>query len=371
MAGFAGLALYGDALQSLPLDDTRGSPREPILQPSSVALSVAVAAMAQYGGLPRDAELRGISAETRAGTSPDSAPPVIMAYTFTWQPRDDVNWGDRVIVSVATAVDRVCKGDGTLPKTSPPFATATCTSYDARYGLQPSWVRRVWRPWPLRRIAAAWTRWRAPPAPAPSSLTTACPRVDLTALRRVIGTALPPNIPLGMHRRISWEELLRTVRRPRDVVAHWSPPYPRLATFGDAEFADALFVDAGGFAAHLAHRPSPGSVDWFFFPSEVQDPVCPPRQAAKPRAWSPRPLAWETIVAILQEQAEDEATVRAGTRPGVASAVKTLDLSDPRRAAVGIETKLPGGDTWLATYHIDRTAPALLDARFVRTSLRH
>jgi hypothetical protein len=119
------------------------------------------------------------------------------------------------------------------------------------------------------------------------------------ALRRVVGAAGAPEIPPGMHQPISWDDLARTARGPRDVLAHWTPPYPRLASFGDVEFSDALVLDAGGFGARFLHRPSPGSADWFFFPSNVHEPVCVPQfKAGNRQARTPRPPARQTRVAM-------------------------------------------------------------------------
>jgi hypothetical protein len=368
------LAIAGDAQQSLVIDESPApATYEPILQPPRAAFDIALEAIRRYGGLPRDAQLRGVTADRASDATPGSTrPSIVTRYSFSWQPRDETTWHDHVIVSVGTRIEPHCADAGSMPEQPGQFQPSTCRSYIVRYALQPVWVRRVWHPWPLRRITSALTRWSARLAPMPSSFTTACKHIDVLALRRVVGNAGDPIITLGSNRnRPTWTQLTKDFGDSQSVTAHWSPPYPTMTTIRRApvEYRDAFVSGEGALAIRFAHPSSERGrylPEWFSFESTVQDAVCPPRHLREPSVSTRGELPWRTVLAILQARAEHEAVDRTKSVRGLASRLTSVDERDPKRSLVTIETRLPHEGTWLATYTVDRNTPAILEARYQR-----
>src|SRR5665213_4230585 len=122
---------------------------------------------------------------------------------FTWRPRDEAAWGDNIFVSLGGNV---------------------------RTGLSVMRVHRRWTPWPVRLIREASVRLSTPLVPVPSSLNTRCKTVDMTALRRDLGSVLGADVPLHSLRRpyLGWDELVSRLSDTHTVAAHWDPPYPTL-----------------------------------------------------------------------------------------------------------------------------------------------
>ncbi len=375
-------AVLGDALQSVPLDVSDRSAGEPILQAPTAAFDVAVAVMRKYGGLPRDAQLRGVAAETSSSAGAIDAlsarqTPLVTGYTFTWQPRDEIGWGDHVIVAVGTALDERCLGSGTLPdRSGTAVEPATCRAYEVRDVLRATWVRRTWRPWPVRAVSAALRRWNAPLAPPPSSLRTRCQHIDMLALRRSAGTLRNPTITLGgePRHRTTWSELTKAFRSAQSVEAHWSEPYPAIVLFEGRPpipFSAAFFGDEGGIAVRFAHPSRSRTAyvpDWLSFESAVADPVCPPRRrqdAALPTTPAP---TWETVVGLLRARAERESARRMAQVVSVQSRVVAMDRRDHSRATVIIQTGASDDGSWSATYVFDERSSAIVTAYYAPIS---
>ncbi len=165
--------------------------------------------------------------------------------------------------------------------------------------------------------------------------------------------------------------MTQSVAGSRSVIAHWLPPYPTVVLRGPEEYRDALLGDQGALVLHFAHPSMERDryvPEWLSFETTVDDPACPPRRLPEPTVSARASPPWPTVVAILRARAEREAEERTHVVRGIASRVTSTDERDPRRALVTVETRLPGDGTWRATYAVDQMAPAILDARYERTS---
>ncbi|GEM_PF-6161193 len=239
----AWFVVFGDAWRCSDVDANGAGAYDPSLPPPTSALHYAETALRGYGGLPSDAVL------VRAPRGDDGP------LDFTWRPRDEAAWGDNIFVSLGGNV---------------------------RTGLSVMRVHRRWTPWPVRLIREASVRLSTPLVPVPSSLNTRCKTVDMTALRRDLGSVLGADVPLHSLRRpyLGWDELVSRLSDTHTVAAHWDPPYPTLRVAEhDMTFTDALFTDGAEYAIRLAPESlqPPGIRDWYWFESALHDPVCPPR----------------------------------------------------------------------------------------------
>jgi hypothetical protein len=256
------LAWLGDAQQSIGVSKAYPDGYRWGLPSVRAAFDVAVAALNPFGGLPRDAQLRRVDRENMIVVWTSSGRrSIVSGYSFVWQPRDEVGWGDHIIVRVGASAE----GSGSLVAT---------------------YVARTWRPWPVRRLTETIARWRATLAPAPASYTSTCTHIDVLALRRAMGTVVAEDGPLSVH-RTSWAKLVMVgLTDPQTVVAHWSAPYPTFDLNGySLTYSDAVFVGQGGLYIHLvpAHALRSTRVpEWDNFLTAVNDPVCPPRRLPTP-----------------------------------------------------------------------------------------